>query len=209
MHLLTQITTQCTIDSDMETPLLKEVPLLNKFKTHLLQSIQTSIQCITGSDMETLSLREVPLLKPSHWLQLTFLIQPEEENHLELMPKLNKFKTHLPQSIQTSTQCTTDSDTETPSSKDPQLPNKSKTHQHQLIQTSTQCTTGSDTETPSLKDPPSPNRFKTHPLQSIQTSTQCTTGSDTETPSSKDPQLPRLSHWLQSILSIQPEEDHH
>merc|ERR1712166_1491599 len=109
--------TQCTIDSDMETPSSREALLLNKFKTHLPQLIQTSIQCTTGSDMEILSSREAQLLN---------------------------FK--MLQSIQTSTQCTTGSDTETLSSKEALSPNKFKTHPHQSIQTSTQCTTGSDTE---------------------------------------------------------------
>jgi hypothetical protein len=59
MHQSIQTSIQCTIGSDMETPLLKDHQLPNK-------SIQTSTQCITGSDMEILSLREAPLLKPSH-----------------------------------------------------------------------------------------------------------------------------------------------
>merc|ERR1719272_1194766 len=87
------------------------------------------------------------------------------------------------QSIQTSTQCTTGSDTETLSSKEALSLNKFKTHLHQLIQTSTQCTTGSDMEILSSKEALLLN-FKM--LQSIQTSTQCTTGSDTEILSSKE-----------------------
>ena len=93
---------------------------------------------------------------------------------------------------------------ETPSSKDPLLPNRFKTHQPQLIQTLIQCTTGSDTETLSSKAPPSLNKSRTHPHQLIQTLIQCTTGSDTETPSSKDPPSLKKLQITQNSPLVKP-----